>query len=233
MACYSESNLVKYKVDLSKKSNERKNNRYNQDGKITKITVHHMAGIMSAKSCAEMHRDNGKKQSANYYIGVAGEIAEGVPESRRAWSSGSATNDYQAITIEVSNSVAMAPWPVSADSWNALIKLCTDICQRNHIKKLSYTGNSSGNLTIHKMFQKTTCPGPYLENRMDELADMVNENLMCLNEDTNAALYYQVKRGDTLTKICLMYDTTIAQLVRLNSIKNVNHIYVGQKLRVR
>lgn len=233
MACYSESNLAKYKVDLSEKSNGRTNKRYNPDGKITKITVHHMAGVMRATYCAEMHRDNGKKQSANYYIGVAGEIAEGVPESRRAWTSGSATNDYQAITIEVSNSEASDPWPVSEKSWASLVDLCIDICKRNGIQKLTYTGNSSGNLTIHKMFQKTICPGPYLEDRMDELADMVNENLMCLNEDTNAALFYEVKRGDTLTKICLMYDTTIAQLVRLNNIKNINRIYVGQRLRVR
>lgn len=230
MACYSESNLATIKVDLSKKSNNRKSKTYNPGGNITKITVHHMAGVMSAKSCAEYHRDNGKKQSANYYIGVSGEIVEGVPESRRAWTSGSATNDYQAITIEVSNSEPSDPWPVSDKSWEALVQLCTDICRRNNINLLNYTGDASGNLTIHKMFQATICPGPWLEKRMGKLAQQVNHNLSIKEPDPE---YYLVKRGDTLTKICLMYDTTIAQLVRLNSIKNVNRIYVGQKLRVR
>ncbi len=230
MACYSESNLAKYKVDLSGKSNERTNKRYNPDGKITKITVHHMAGVMSAKSCAEMHRNNGKKQSANYYIGFDGGIAEGVSESRRAWTSGSAANDYQAITIEVSNSEASDPWPVSDKAWASLVDLCTDICKRNGIQKLTYTGDASGNLTIHKMFQKTICPGPWLEKRMGKLAQLVNEELSIKEQDPE---YYLVKRGDTLTKICLMYDTTIAKLVKLNNIKNINRIYVGQKLRVR
>lgn len=230
MACYSESNLAKYNVDLSEKSNERTNKRYNPDGKITKITVHHMAGVMSAKSCALMHWNSAKKQSANYYIGVAGEIAEGVPESRRAWTSGSAINDYQAITIEVSNSEASDPWPVSEKSWASLVDLCTDICKRNGIQKLTYTGDASGNLTIHKMFQKTVCPGPWLEKRMGKLAQLVNNNLSIKEPDPE---YYLVKHGDTLTKICLMYNTTIAQLVKLNNIKNINRIYVGQKLRVR
>lgn len=230
MACYSESNLVLSSVDLSEKSNERENRKYNSSGQITKITVHHMAGVMSAESCAIMHRDNGKKQSANYYIGYSGEIVAGVPESRRAWTSGNAGNDYKAITIEVSNSEASDPWPVSDAAWSALVALCTDICARNGIKSLQYTGDTSGNLTIHKMFQKTTCPGPWLEKRMTKLAQLVNNNLSIPEPE---AEYYMVKRGDTLTKICYMYNTTIAQLVKLNSIKNINRIYVGQKLRVR
>ena len=189
-----------------------------------------MAGVMSAKDCAIMHRNNGKKQSANYYIGVDGEIVQGVPESKRAWTSGSPANDYQAITIEVSNSEASDPWPVSDKSWEALVQLCTDICRRNDINLLNYTGDASGNLTIHKMFQKTTCPGHWLEKRMGKLAQLVNNNLSIGEPDPE---YYLVKRGDTLTKICFMYDVTIAQIVKWNGIKNINRIYVGQKLRVR
>lgn len=233
MICYSESQLPISKVDLSAKSNARQHKTYNKDGQITKITVHHMAGVMSAESCAIMHRDNGKKQSANYYIGLSGEIVEGVPESRRAWTSGNAGNDYKAITIEVSNSANSDPWPVSNASWAALVALCTDICKRNGIKKLTYTGDTSGNLTIHKMFQKTICPGPFLSGRMEELADTVNGKLQDQEPAEDNGVYYQVKRGDTLTKICYMYDVTIAQIVRLNNIKNVNRIYVGQRLRVR
>ena len=230
MACYSVSNLVSGSVDLSKKSNNRINKKSNPSGEIDKIIIHHMAGVMNAKDCAIMHRAGDKKQSANYYIGVGGEIVAGVPESRRAWTSGSATADYKAITIEVSNSTASDPWPVSQESFNALVDLCADICKRNGFEKLTYTGDYSGNLQCHDMWQKTICPGPYLKKRLPKLARLVNEKLKDPEPEPE---YYLVKRGDTLTKICFMYDTTIAQLVKLNNIKNINRIYVGQKLRVR
>ena len=42
--------------------------------------------------------------------------------------------------------------------------------------------------------------------------------------------YYIVKKGDTLTKIAKMYNTTVNELVRLNNIKNKNLIYIGQKI---
>lgn len=45
-------------------------------------------------------------------------------------------------------------------------------------------------------------------------------------------VYYTVKRGDNLTRIAAMYNTTISQLVAWNQIKNPNLIYVGQKLIV-
>lgn len=56
--------------------------------------------------------------------------------------------------------------------------MCTDICRRNGITRLDFTGNPEGNLTLHKMFSgQTECPGPYLESRMEEIAALVNERL--------------------------------------------------------
>lgn len=45
--------------------------------------------------------------------------------------------------------------------------------------------------------------------------------------------YYTVVAGDTLTAIATKYNTSVAQLVKWNSIKNADLIYPGQKLRVR
>ena len=45
--------------------------------------------------------------------------------------------------------------------------------------------------------------------------------------------YYTVVKGDNLTKIAKKYNTTVAQLVAWNNIKNPNLIYTGQKLRVK
>lgn len=43
---------------------------------------------------------------------------------------------------------------------------------------------------------------------------------------------YKVKSGDTLSGIASKYKTTVANLQKLNGIKNANHIQVGQVLKV-
>lgn len=45
-----------------------------------------------------------------------------------------------------------------------------------------------------------------------------------------ARVTYTVVRGDTLSAIAKRYNTTVSALAKLNNIKNVNLIYVGQKL---
>lgn len=49
----------------------------------------------------------------------------------------------------------------------------------------------------------------------------------------NKEIWYTVKKGDTLTKIAKMFNTTVQTLVQLNNIANPNLIYPGQKIRVR
>ena len=67
---------------------------------------------------------------------------------------------------------------MSDESYKTLIELCADICRRNGIEELVYTGDADGNLTMHSMFRKDTeCPGPYLESRMAEIAQAVNKDL--------------------------------------------------------
>ena len=43
---------------------------------------------------------------------------------------------------------------------------------------------------------------------------------------------YTVKRGDTLTKIAQITNTTVRELASLNGIKNPNIIRVGQVLQI-
>lgn len=47
------------------------------------------------------------------------------------------------------------------------------------------------------------------------------------------AVYYTVKKGDTLSGIANRYKTTVAKLVAMNKIKNPNLIYPNQKIRVK
>lgn len=145
---------------------------------IKKITIHHMAGNLDIKRLGKDFASSKRQASSNYAVDSSGRIALYVEERNRAWTSSSKENDDQAVTIEVANDETGGDWHVSDESYDALIELCVDICIRNDIERLVYTGDSTGNLTIHKMFsRKTQCPGPYLESRMGEIADEVNERL--------------------------------------------------------
>lgn len=144
--------------------------------KVCKITPHHMAGKLTGSQCASLFQNPNRIASANYCIGYDGEIVCNVDEVNRAFTSSNYYNDCQAITIEVSNDQVGGNWHVSDKSWNSLVNLCVDICKRYGFR-LNYTGNANGSLTIHKMFASTSCPGPYLESRMAELANTVNAKL--------------------------------------------------------
>jgi LysM repeat protein len=43
---------------------------------------------------------------------------------------------------------------------------------------------------------------------------------------------HTVRRGETLAMIAARYGTTVSAIARLNGIRNVNLIYVGQRLRI-
>jgi len=52
-------------------------------------------------------------------------------------------------------------------------------------------------------------------------------------KDVKAGTVYTVKKGDTLSAIASEYGTTVANLVKLNGIKNANLIEVGQKIVIK
>ena len=144
------------------------------NNKVKKITIHHAGGIASVESIGDLFSRKDRGGSANYGIGNDGRVGLYVPENKRAWTSGSPENDYQAITIEVSNCEYGGEWAVSDEAYDKLILLCADICKRNGIKELVFTGDASGNLTMHRYFQATACPGEYLASRFGEIAETVN-----------------------------------------------------------
>lgn len=169
---YTNSEMVEY-VRLSPFKNSPRNQ------KITKITIHHMAGVSSLEQFGDIVTRPGRNMSANYAIDKDARVGLFCNESDRSWCSGSSWNDNRAITIEVSNSAYgdNTGWPVSDKVYNKLIDLCVDICQRNGIPKLVYTGYTHGSLTIHSMYQATACPGPYLKSRLNDICNKVNAKL--------------------------------------------------------
>ena len=153
----SNSSLVNY-IKLSPNYSSR------NGSKITKITIHHMAGDLSVEVCGNVFQN--REASANYGIGSDGRVGLYVEECNRAWTSSSYDNDRQAITIEVANDSGAPNWHVCNKAMEKLIDLCVDICKRNGIKKLNYTGDKAGNLTMHKMFTATVCPRPVFRKQI-------------------------------------------------------------------
>ncbi len=172
----SNSPLVNY-TKICSKSNPRKNATYNPTGKIMKITPHMEAGNLTVESAGEWFITNTRNCSANYSIGSDGRIGLHVPEDHRAWTSSSRANDYLAVTIEIANDGGAPNWHISDKALESLIKLCVDICKRNGIEKLNFTGDKNGNLTMHKYFAATACPGPYLESKFPYIEQEVNRRL--------------------------------------------------------
>ena len=151
--------------------------RKGRDHPLTRVTIHHAVMVGNARMVAASFRGTDRK-SATYSIGTDGSIVQCVSEADTPWTSNSHDNDSRAITIEVANSSREAPWPISAETMEALINLLVDICQRNPgIGRLRYTGDTTGNLTMHRWFHNTQCPGTYLAERFEQIAEEVNKRL--------------------------------------------------------
>ena len=164
------SSLVNY-TKLSPNYNAR-------DRKISKITIHHTGcANPSLEGIGNGFAQPEREASSNYAIDSNGRVGLYVEEKNRSWASSNRENDMIAVTIEVANDGGAPDWHVSDKALAKLIDLCVDICKRNGIPKLNYTGDSSGNITRHNMFVPTNCPGPYLQSKFQYIANEVNKRL--------------------------------------------------------
>ncbi|MBQ7105376.1 MAG: N-acetylmuramoyl-L-alanine amidase [Bacilli bacterium] len=139
--------------------------------KIDAITLHHMAGKLTAKQCGSIFQNKIRKASSNYGIGYDGEIALYVNESDTSWCNSNWDSNCRSVTIEVSNSSNGGNWPVSDKSLNSLISLMADIAKRNGMGKLV----KGKNVTWHSMYKNTNCPGPYLLSKLDYIIEEANK----------------------------------------------------------
>ena len=150
-------------------------NKSTRTEKIAKITPHYMAGNLSVETCGNVFAPSSRQASSNYGIGSDGRVGMYVPENYRAWTSSSAWNDQRAVTIEVANVDSYGT--ITQAAWDTLVSLCVDICKRNGISQLEFTGDKNGSLTWHCMFSDTSCPGSYLKNNTPRLIQEVNDML--------------------------------------------------------
>ena len=139
-------------------------------GKISEITVHHAAGIVSVDALGQLWQKKGRAGRSHY--GVSGaQIGQYVSEDDVAWTNSNWSANCRAVTIEVSNSSGAPSWEVSDTSLQTLVKLVADIARRNGLFPL-VVGKT---LTYHSMYTSTACPGPYLKSKLQWLCDEANK----------------------------------------------------------
>ena len=154
---------------------------------IDRITPHCVVGQLSAESICGCFTSTDRQASCNYGIGTDGRVSLCVEEKNRSWCSSSNANDQRAITIECSSD-STAPYAMTDAVYQSLIKLCTDICQRNGKTKLLWFADKDKTLnyspasdemvlSVHRWFANKSCPGDWLYNRLGDLAAKVTEAL--------------------------------------------------------
>ncbi len=156
--------------------------------RIEAITIHHMAGVLSAEQCGNIFQRVGRCGSSHYGIGSDGRIGQYVDEANTAWTNSNWDSNCKSVTIETSNSQTGGKWPVSDVVLNSLIKLVADIAKRNNLGKLV----KGKNLTWHRMFTNTSCPGDYLLSKMDYIiteANKIIDNTSQVNPPSSSTTY--------------------------------------------
>ena len=153
---------------------------------IEAITIHHMAGRLTAEACGRIFQTVGRCGSSHYGIGYDGKIAQYVDEADTAWTNSNWDSNCKSVTIETSDNDTS--WYVNDTTLNSLIKLVADIAKRRGLGTLV----PGKNLTWHSMFTSTDCPGDYLRSKMQYIADEANKinNESTLNE---VNVYYMAR----------------------------------------
>jgi len=172
----SNSPLVSYTKISPNKTSPRNH-------KIDTITIHCVVGQCSVETLGNIFAPTSRKASSNYGIGPDGRIGMYVEEKDRSWCSSNRANDNRAITIECASDT-IYPYAINDAVYKALVELCTDICKRNNIKELKWKADKSligqpdkQNITVHRWFSSTACPGDYIYKRLGQIASDVNKKL--------------------------------------------------------
>lgn len=172
---------------------------------IDRITPHCVVGQLSAETiCACFPA--GRDASCNYGIGTDGRVSLCVEEKNRSWCTSSNANDQRAITIECASDKT-EPYTMNSAVYATLIKLCTDICQRNGKSKLLWFADKDKSLnyapkademviTVHRWFANKSCPGDWLYNRLGDLAAKVTAALAGAQQEptTDKTVWYRVRK---------------------------------------
>lgn len=196
---YTNSSLVSYTKLSPNHSGQRTHS-------IDRITPHCVVGQCSVETLGSIFYPTSRQASCQYGIGPDGRIGMYVEEKNRSWCSSSNANDQRAITIECASDTT-DPYAMNSKVYDALIKLCVDICKRNGKKKLIWLGDKDKTLnynpksdemviTVHRWFANKSCPGNWLYARLGDLATKVTAQLAgtTTTPETPTASLYRVRK---------------------------------------
>lgn len=196
---YTNSSLVSYTKLSPNHSGQRTHS-------IDRITPHCVVGQCSVETLGSIFYPTSRQASCQYGIGSDGRIGMYVEEKNRSWCSSSNANDQRAITIECASDTT-DPYAMNSKVYDALIKLCVDICKRNGKKKLIWLGDKDKTLnynpksdemviTVHRWFANKYCPGNWLYARLGDLAAKVTAQLAgtTTTPETPTASLYRVRK---------------------------------------
>ena len=184
--------------------------------KIDTVSIHCVVGQAGVEALGNLFQS--KEASANYGIGYDGRVGMYVEEKDRSWCTSDTANDARAVTIECASD-AYTPYAVNDKVYAALIELLVDICKRNGIEKLVWSTNKADrvnhkngcNMTVHRDYANKSCPGDYLYNRHQAIADAVNKKLTEDEEMVRWKTINDVPEG--------FYRDTVKQLMQDGIIK--------------
>lgn len=231
----SNSNLVSY-TQLSP------NHSGPRTQPISRFTPHCYVGQVTVERIGKGFEDPKRNASCNYGIGTDGRICLIVPEAYRSWCTSNALQDQKAITVECASD-ATAPYAFNDKVYNALIDLAVDCCKRNNKDTFVYIQKKEVALkykpldnemmmTFHRWYANKSCPGDWFIAHAIEFANKVNQRLKGYSE---VPLYHKAVAGDTLSKIARKYNTSLAEIKRLNpDIKGpVYLVKIGKQVRIK
>lgn len=196
---YTNSSLVSYTKLSPNHSGKRTHS-------IDRITPHCVVGQCTAEGLGDWFAKSSTQASSNYGIDKNGRVGLYVEEKNRSWCSSSNANDQRAITIECASDTT-EPYAMNSKVYDALIKLCVDICKRNGKKKLIWLGDKDKTfnynpksdemvITVHRWFANKSCPGNWLYARLSDLATKVTTQLSgtTTTPETPTATLYRVRK---------------------------------------
>ena len=226
-------------TDLSPNYNDR-----NQE--IIYNIPHCTAVMITAKRIGEIFEKPSRNASCNYGLGYDGKIVGVVPENKRSWCTSSQWVDQRGITFEIA-SENTAPYKMSEVAFENWKKLSVDIMIRYGKTKLIYIPDKDKAkaykpaknemvIMLHRWFAAKACPGEWLVQRLPEAVAEINARVAAASQAAvvkpSNAEEYTVKKGDSLSKIGVLYGFTADELAAYNGIKNKNLIHPGQVIKI-
>lgn len=162
---------------------------------VDRLTIHCMAGHMTAKACADYFAKSSTQASANYCIGSDGEVAISCPPEYRSWCSSNGDNDRRAITIEVSSD-NKHPYIFDSKALDTLMEFVPNVMKMYNKDTLVYIPDKDKALayqpkpnemllTFHRWFKNKACPGDWWMGMQDAFVNEINKKFLNQNQTTN------------------------------------------------